>query len=105
LTSGDITYQNAVKGINEICFKLWEIFLNAKISVVNILPRADRLENVFVDKLNGSIKEMCVLHGLNYVDTESKNKLFSERNGNRKNLYFENGNFDDVHLNKDGIAR
>jgi hypothetical protein len=105
LTSGDITYQNAVTGINEICFKLWEIFLDAKISVVNILPRADRHKNVFVDKLNGSIREMCLLHGLNYVDTEFKNKLFCERNGNRKQLYFRNGYFDDVHLNKDGIAR
>ena len=58
-----------------------------------------------VNKLNGSIREICRLHGLTYVDTESDNRLFSESNGNRKQFYFKDGYFDDVHLNLSGIAR
>ena len=105
LYSGDLTYETAVTGVNEMCSKLWEIFVDAKINVVNILPRADRDKNVYVDKLNESIREMCFLHGLNFVDTESKNRLFTETNGIRKQQYFKYGYFDNVHLNLSGIAR
>ena len=105
LSSHTLNYDTAVRGINEICFKLWDIFVNAKINVVNILPRADRLKNNVVNELNRSIREMCRLHGLNFVDTESKNRLFSESSGNRKQQFFNDGYFDDVHLNVNGISR
>ena len=93
----------AKRGINYICFRLWDIFMNAKLHIVNILPRVTKVKNDIVCELNNFIKQICCMHGLFFVDTELRNKLFSI-DGKRKNFYFKN-NFDDVHLNKPGIAR
>ncbi|KAL5253072.1 hypothetical protein ACHWQZ_G015734 [Mnemiopsis leidyi] len=105
LASGNLPFENATSGVNSLCFKLWETFVNAKISMINILPRADRCRNSYVMKLNDYIKKLCQSHGLSFVDTEFKNRLFSEFNGSRKQQYFKSGYFDDVHLNTKGIAR
>ena len=77
--------------------------INAKLSVINLLPRVDRHKNATINILNNAIKEMCRMHGHSFVDTESKVKLFSN-NGHRKSAFFRQG-FDDVHLNKSGISR
>ena len=105
LASGTLMFEKAASGVNSMCCKLWETFVNAKISVINILPRADNSRNECVFRLNNFIKELCLSHGLKYVDTEYKNRLFSELNGARKQQYFKGGYFDDVHLNAKGIAR
>ena len=105
LASGTLPFEIATFGVNSLCSKLWETFVNAKISMINILPRADRCRNSYVMKLNDYIKKLCQSHGLSYVDTESKNRLFSELDGSRKQHYFKSGYFDDVHLNTKGIAR
>ena len=105
LASGNLPFENATSGVNALCSKVWETFVNAKISMINILPRADRCRNNYVMKLNDNIKNLCLSHGLSYVDTEFKNRLFSELNGSRKQQYFKSGYFDDVHLNAKGIAR
>ena len=105
LASGTLPFENATSGVNALCSKLWETFFNAKISMINILPRADRCRNNCVMKLNDYIKNLCLSHGLSYVDTEFKNRLFSELNGSRKEQFFKSGYFDDVHLNAKGIAR
>ena len=105
LVSGTLKFEKAALGVNSMCYKIWEIFINAKISVINILPRADRCRNEYVFRLNNYIKELCLSHGLNYVDTECNNRLFSSSNGSRKQQFFKGGYFDDVHLNAKGIAR
>ena len=103
VSSGVLPTRVAIKGINNICFKLWDMCVNAKLSVINILPRVNRQKNATINILNNSIKEMCRMHGFSFVDTESKVKLFSN-NGYRKSTFFRQG-FDDVHLNKSGISR
>ena len=103
VSSGVLPTHVAIKGINNICFKLWDMCINAKLSVTNLLPRVDRRKNATINILNKAIKEMCRMHGHSFVDTESKVKLFSN-NGHRKSAFFRQG-FDDVHLNKSGISR
>ena len=83
--------------------KLWDIFINAKLHVINILPRVDKRKNMTINMLNNTIMEICKRHGLSFIDTEHDVKLFSV-NGFRRSSYFRRG-LDDVHLNKDGILR
>ena len=103
IRSGLLNINSAKQGIDFICCRLWEIFSNAKLHVVNILPRADYAKNGIVNELNNYIRHVCLTHGLLYIDTESRTRLFSN-GGIRKNFYFRN-KFDDVHLNDDGIVR
>ena len=103
IRSGFLKMESAKNGISVICSRLWEIFSNAKLNVINILPRADHAKNNVVIELNNYIRHVCQTHGLTYIDTESRIKLFSN-GGIRKNFYFRN-NYDDVHLNDAGIVR
>ena len=102
--SGSLPISVAIDGIDEICFKLWTMCVNAQLHVVNILPRADKRKNDTVNKLNDSIIEICRTHGLNFIDTEYDVKLFSNNYGMRRSFYFRKG-YDDVHLNRAGISR
>ena len=105
INSNSTSLETAVDGINLICCKLWDMFANARLHIINILPRECNHKNRVVIELNKSIKEMCYTHGLSYVDTECINELFSSKHsGVRKNMYFKHG-YDNVHLNKLGIAR
>ena len=103
ISSGLFKMDSAKQGINSICFRLWEIFTNAKLHIVNILPRVMKAKNKIVDELNDFIRHICRTHGLFFIDTELRNRLFS--NGSiRKDFYFRS-RFDDVHLNRAGVAR
>ena len=98
-----IPFNEATHYINELTYFLWSTFKNAKVSVLNILPRGNYQKNAIVEALNVEIGNMCLRHGLYYIDTEASN-LFINQDGMRKAEFFAKG-YDNVHLNKLGIIR
>ena len=100
-----ISLKTATEGIDRILSILWGMFIGARISVINILPRNGYNKNVVIDELNRFISNTCSSHGLNYIDLEHTNRLFTSRvTGLRKQVFFKKG-IDNVHLNIKGIAR
>ena len=105
ISSGSVHISTAKSEIDHLCCSLWELMPNAKINVINLLPRESDCKNSIVNELNYFIKCMCGAHGLNYVDTEHRIRLFTTySDGTRENKYFRS-RYDDVHLNKYGISR
>ena len=104
ISSGYRDIESAKHGIELISFRLWEIFTSAKMHIINILPREAKVKNDIIYELNSFIWQLCCTHGLSFIDTEFKNRLFSSR-GIRKSSYFKKNHNDDVHLNTYGIAR
>ena len=81
------------------------MFIGARISVINILPRNSYNKNEVINELNRFISNTCSSHGLIYIDLERTNRLFTSRvTGLRKQVFFKKG-IDNVHLNIKGIAR
>ena len=103
VSSGKLSIDVAKAEIDHICCRLWELMPNAKLNVINVLPRESKHKNGVVNEINYFIKCMCKAHGLTFVDTEQDIGLFSYRDG-RKNNYFKSW-YDDVHLNRYGVAR
>ena len=102
--SRKIHIRSAVQGINALLSYLWSYFVNAKICVLNILPRFNRSKNEIINDLNREIVNICNSHGLIFASTEVENFLFSTDKGERKCEYFMRGK-DNVHLNENGVRR
>ena len=80
--------------------------LNARINILNILPRASIHRNHVINNLNNFLKNICYHEGyLNYINTEFNVCLFSRKDGFRKDMFFKVIGSDNVHLNKSGILR
>ena len=91
--------------MSELLYKIWMTFDNAKINVINVLPREHRGKNEIVKQVNIHLYGECKTHGLNFIDTETgAEPMFTESNGSRNNTLFSNG-FDNVHLNSWGYSR
>ena len=99
--AGSISIDAAKSGIENICYMLWSTLTNAKLFVVNLLPRECYQNTHIVDSLNYFINGLCKTFGLIYINTEERNRLFRDHNGNRKERFFS----DKVHLNKRGVSR
>ena len=79
---------------------------SACIHIINILPRESGIRNIFINELNGYINYLSTsLDFVTFVGTELNHKLFTFRDGTRKNSYFIPWSLDNVHLNKHGIIR
>ena len=85
-----------------------ELMPNAKISIINILPRADSARNNVIYSMNITIMSICDSRDfLNFVSLETDRKLFTKR-GYRNDIYFMAGSHrypDNPHLNRVGIVR
>jgi alkylated DNA repair dioxygenase AlkB len=94
----------AMSGIEMLAQRIWADFANAQLYITNLLPRAVLSKNNIVDEMNRQILRMCKTHGLYFIDTEVKNRLFTDTEKKRRDKYFNRG-FDNVHLNRFGVAR
>ena len=93
------------KSLSSLLHKLWMVFDNVRINVINILPREHRSKNEIVYQLNQFLYKECKTHGLNFIDTEYGNMpMFTLQSGLRDNKLFSNG-YDNVHLNPDGLSK
>lgn len=101
---GSCPLPQAEADINDMLYKLWSLFGNAQLYVINILPRQNHSKNSVVQSLNCFIEQLCKVHGLTFINTEtSENHFFSDNNGIRYYDLFMGG-YDNVHLNNRGYA-
>ena len=88
---------------------LCELLPNAKINMINILPRMLGARNVVINNLNRFIESLCSAgDNINYINTEADRHLFTSTRGYRNNLYFvprRQDVPDNVHLNRMGVVR
>ena len=77
------------------------------INLINILPRFSCVRNSVINYLNMFINDLCYRNPyyMNYVNTEASRNLFSNKEGYRKDEYFNQRGTDNVHLNILGIVR
>lgn len=103
--SGSQTFQEASKSLSDMLHKLWMLFDNATINVLNILPREHKVKDQTVKQLNQFLWHECKAHGLQFLDTESgDDPIFNNPNGTRNNSLFMHG-FDNVHMNRIGYSK
>ena len=80
---------------------------DAKIKLLNILPRESRARNGVITRINNYICSLA--NKFNFVyhpDTEfNRLYLFASKSGFRKSFYFSSQGSDNVHLNQNGIIR
>ena len=99
---GTCTLNSAAQDVSDLLHKLWLIFGDTKLNIINVLPRENASKNNLVQQLNYKIKTVCETHGLTYINTESFDKhYFTYPNGRRRNDLFSDG-YDNVHLNENG---
>ena len=103
IASGKSSYDKVNQSLSDLFYYVWSKFSNAKIFIINILPRENYNKNCVVLKLNNYIGNLCKCHGMVFVDTEISN-LFSNQSSIRDNRFFSNG-YDNVHLNTTGYTR
>lgn len=103
--SNKMSIEEVFEDMNQLCCTLWQIFPHAKFHLINLLPRVDPTRNAVINDINTFLYNLCLRHGLTFVDTECQNHLFYDsKSGLRKSCYFGAG-YDNVHLNAKGIAR
>ena len=99
-------FEKTVNDIYNLVNYLHERHFNAKINILNLLPRASISRNSVINDLNHYIVSICHQLGyLNFINTEHKICLFSSSDGFRKYTYFKRIGSDNVHLNNSGITR
>ena len=104
IANASYSFSNSNKDISDLLYKIWESFGNARIHVINLLPRQNPDKNIIVHDINQFIFKLCQEHGLTFANTEQSNdSSFCYSNGVRKDELFSGG-YDNVHLNKRGYA-
>ena len=105
LCNGSVSFKSVENDISRLLYELWATFGNARLNVLNVLPRESRAKHNTVQQLNHVIKNnICHVHGLNFIDTDCNNKnYFTDKNGLRKNECFSLG-YDNVHLSSQGYS-
>ena len=104
ISDNSYTQSKAENDISELLYRLWAVFDNAQIHVINLLPRQNPRKNYIVKSVNQYIRNLCETHGLKFIDTELCNDpLFSYTDGIRKGELFSQGH-DNVHLNMSGYS-
>ena len=101
--NGTCSSSNTENDISNLLYFLWFTCPNAKLHVINLLPRQDPQKNAIVNNINQYTYNLCQVHGLKFVNTEhSENTCFSH-NGIRKGELFAGG-YDNVHLSNRGYT-
>ncbi len=78
----------------------------AKIRVVNVLPRESRVRNKVISDINQYISKLQDKHSfVSLLSTEKSRHLFTDKLGFRKQQYFSSNGDDNIHLNRLGIIR
>ena len=97
---------NTKEHLSNLLYKLWMMFDDAQISVLNILPREHSGKNTIVAELNNHLYHECRMHGLTFINTETQDyPMFTQTShGLRNNEMFMNG-FDNVHMSPVGISK
>lgn len=99
-------FERTTNDISNLVNYLHSINLNAKVNILNILPRASICRNMVINNLNQYIYNLCSQKRyMSFINTEFRVCLFSSNDGFRKNTYFKQIGSDNVHLNKSGIIR
>ena len=102
--NGSCSFSQAEEDINALLYKLWILFENAQLNIINLLPRQNPSKNSIVQRINGFFEKLCNVHGLIFVNTEiTESYCFSDSNGVRKHSLFTGG-YDNVHLNNRGYV-
>ena len=102
--NGSLTQSKVENDISDLLYMLWARFGNAKIHVINLLPRQNPEKNRIVHHINEYIQNLCQVHGITFVCTEFKdNPCFSYPNGAQNQELFSAG-YDNVHLNVKGYS-
>ena len=80
---------------------------DAKIKLLNILPRESRARNGVITRINNYISSLAnKFNFVHHPDTEfNRLYLFASKSGFRKSFYFSSQGSDNVHLNQNGIIR
>ena len=102
---GSGNLNDAAEHVNELLLFLKVTFPNAKLNVINILPRSIKGKNDVVIELNKLIRDFCITSDINYMKTDH---LFNYKDGNRKNRFFMAPSEhipDNCHLNWEGTIR
>ena len=103
---GEYEFERAREDIYNLVHYLNRKIPNAKINILNILPRASISRNMVINNLNQYLQSLCAgIEFLSFINTEFNVNLFSSYDGYRKNKYFKDIGSDNVHLNRDGIVR
>ena len=69
----------------DLLYKLWASFVNAKLFVINLLPRQHQVKNTIVTNINQlHLEKLCKAYGLVFINTEiNVNHCFTHFNGIR----------------------
>ena len=102
--NGTCLFTKLKDDISDLLYRLWVLFGNAELNVINLLPRQDPAKNSIVTEINQYLKKLCLDHGVKFVNTElEENHFFSHINGVRKSELFSKG-YDNVHLSGRGYG-
>ena len=98
--------QRAMNDMEQLLDYLHHTFKSANLKVINVLPRASRLRNEVINKINSYLKLLSnIRQYVTFINTESYFDLFSSKNGFRKNDFFRAVGIDNVHLSRMGVTR
>lgn len=107
--STGVCFQRTTGEITALLSHLHSMAPKATINIVNVLPRNNYERNVAISQLNNFLYNLSCQYGeLNFINTELNRCLFSTVDGFRRNFYFKPSYgkiTDNVHLNRNGIAR
>ena len=94
------------RSIKTLILSLQKWAPNAKVNIVNILPRESFSRNQVISDINQFISKLQDDYPFVYViSTEKDRNLFANRYGFRKSMYFSHKGPDNVHLNGAGVIR
>ena len=98
--------QQAYTDIEDLVQSLHNWAPNAKICVLNILPRESWARNDLISDINEFISKLPEKYSfLHMISSEKDRCLFSNKQGYRKSHYFSVKGNDNVHLNNRGVVR
>ncbi len=92
--------------IDDLTVSLHKWAPNAKIQIINLLPRESRSRNEVISDINLFISNIQKKHSfVNMVSTEKDRFLFTDKFGFRKPSYFSMKGDDNIHLNNEGVIK
>ena len=107
--STGFSFHKTMGEITALLSHLHSMAPEAIMNIVNVLPRNNYERNVAISQLNNFLYNLsCQYREINFINTELNRCLFSTVDGFRRNFYFKPSYgkiSDNVHLNKNGIAR
>ena len=95
------------KSTEHFLMHLHEWAPNARIKILNILPRESRARNQVISRINSYFCSLSQKYSfIEHPDSMfNRSYLFANKAGFRKSVFFSNRGSDNVHLNEKGIIR